>query len=113
MDDPMTIIRRHHTAELDQQMLFKITSEASETLGGFHWAMGKNETHTMSWLDDKDGIVAQLSMYGMFVTDYIPRRERYQIAGMCYLLGVPYFNEDDLCELIELELPPEDKCSIN
>ena len=107
MDDPMTIIRRHRAAELDQQLLLKATSDASETLGGFNWSMGKDETHTMSWLDDDDGIIAQLSVYGMFVTDFITRRERYQIAGMCYLLGVPLFTEDDVCELIELELPSE------
>ena len=113
MDDPMTIIRRHHTAELDQELLLKTISDVSETLGGFDWSMGKNQTHTMSWLDDEDGIIAQLSVYGMFVTDFVPRRERYQVIGLCHVLGVPLFTEDDLCELIEMELPPEGKCAIN
>jgi hypothetical protein len=113
MDDPMTIIRRHAPAELDQQLLFKTVSEVSEVIGSYHHAHGKGDLLTLSWLDTEDGIVAQASLHGVFLTEYLSKTARFQVAGYCYLMGIPLFTDDEVCDMIELELPPQGTTSIN
>lgn len=113
MDDPMTIIRRHAPAELDPQLLLKTVSEISEAIGSYHHAHGKADVLTLSWLDNEDGIVAQASRHGVFLTEYVSKSARFQIAGYCYLSGIPLFTDDDVCDMIEMELPPEGTVSIN
>lgn len=113
MDDPMTIIRRHAAAELDQLLLLKTISEISEAIGSYHHAQGKGDLLTLSWLDEDDGIIAQASLHGVFLTEYVTKVGRYQIAGFCYLTGVPLFTDDDVCDMIEMELPPEGSIAIN
>jgi hypothetical protein len=113
MDDPMTIIRRHAATELDQQLLFKTVSEMSEAMGSYHHAHGRGDLLTLSWLDEDDGIVAQASKHGVFLTEYVDKPARYRIAGYCYLSGIPLFTDDDVCDMIEMEMPVEGTVAIN
>jgi hypothetical protein len=114
MDDPMTIIRRHVSAELDQKLLLKTVSEISETIGSYQHAHGSDELLTLSWLGSDDGIIAQASLHGVFLTEeYLNKTARYQIAGYCYLRGIPVFTDDDVMDMIEAELPSCGTVSIN
>lgn len=113
MDDPMTIIKRHHRPALLEHMFLYTLSFASNMLGEFDHCEGTGADIVTTWIDEEDKIVVQLSSRGVFITGDLPKEITFQIAGMCHLQDVPLFLEDNLLELIEKESPSEPTVSIN
>ena len=101
-DDPMTIIQRHHPAAMCEHFFLHALSDMSAVIGGFDYSDGEGPTLILTWTDrEADIIVVQLSRCGVFVADELPRNRVYQIAGMCYLHGLPLFTENDLVDLFD------------
>lgn len=108
MDEPTTIIARHHKAKLDAVMLTKAASRLSGAIGG-HSASDGNapDSLILTWIDEENElIVAQLSCYGVFVGE-VKQEKFFQIVGFCCLYGIPFFTNDDVFALTEKEAPEQ------
>jgi len=104
-NDPMTVIKRHQKPiDICEHTLFHAISDMSELLGSITVSRGAEREIVITWTDNEDEIVAQLSYYGVYLGN-LPKRESYALAGMCYLHAIPIFTEDDLSEMLDQELP--------
>lgn len=108
MDEPMTIIARHHKAKLDAATLTKAASQLSGTIGGHTQSDGNTPDNlVLTWIDEEQElIIAQLSRHGVFVGD-VRQKKFFQIVGFCCLYGIPFFTHGDVFELTEKEAPEQ------
>jgi hypothetical protein len=104
MDDPMTIIQRHHQAVLTDPKLLHTISELSSILGAFSCIEDCEKNNVMTWMTEEDGVFAQLSRHGVFITDgVLTKEQRYQVTGMCCLYGIPVFTDDAVYYMLDKE----------
>jgi hypothetical protein len=106
MNGPMSIIQRHHEAiSICHHIMLHAVSDLTEIMEqSITAAEGEDQELVLTWLNDDDDIVLQLSYYGVFVGD-LSKRQTCQIVGLCYLHHIPVFLDDDLVEMMEKELP--------
>jgi len=102
----MSIIQRHHEPiQICEHILMHAVSDLTEIMEmAITSAEGEDIELVMTWLDNDDDIVLQLSHYGVFIGG-LNKRRTCQIVGLCYLHAIPVFMDNDLIEMMEKELP--------
>jgi len=103
-NDPMTLIQRHHQpTTMCEHLMFHLVSDISDIIGAISSSTGAGRDVVITWTDDDDEIIVQVSYYGVFLCD-LPKMQTYLLAGLCYLNAIPLYTDSDLDDMLEREL---------